>query len=63
MPRSGNGLAARPGLLPDDHYLPPGDLRGLPDEQEVAGQFRRTVIHEVANHFGIDDDRLSEFGW
>ncbi len=32
-------------------------------EQEVAGQVRRTVIHEVAHHFGIDDDRLSELGW
>jgi predicted Zn-dependent protease with MMP-like domain len=32
-------------------------------EQEVAGQVRRTVIHEVAHHFGIDDDRLAELGW
>jgi predicted Zn-dependent protease with MMP-like domain len=32
-------------------------------EQEVADQVRRTVIHEVAHHFGIDDDRLSELGW
>ena len=32
-------------------------------EQGVADQVRRTVIHEVAHHFGIDDDRLSELGW
>jgi predicted Zn-dependent protease with MMP-like domain len=32
-------------------------------EQEVADQVRRTVIHEVAHHFGIDDRRLSELGW
>lgn len=32
-------------------------------EQEVADQVRKTVIHEVAHHFGIDDDRLSELGW
>jgi len=32
-------------------------------EDEVAGQVRRTVIHEVAHHFGIDDDRLAELGW
>jgi len=32
-------------------------------EGEVAGQVRRTVIHEVAHHFGIDDDRLAELGW
>jgi predicted Zn-dependent protease with MMP-like domain len=30
---------------------------------EVAGEVRRTVIHEVAHHFGIDDDRLDELGW
>jgi predicted Zn-dependent protease with MMP-like domain len=32
-------------------------------EQEVADQVRRTVVHEVAHHFGIDDDRLTELGW
>jgi predicted Zn-dependent protease with MMP-like domain len=32
-------------------------------EQEVADQVRRTVIHEVAHHFGIGDDRLRELGW
>ena len=32
-------------------------------EDEVAGQVRRTVVHEVAHHFGIDDDRLRELGW
>jgi predicted Zn-dependent protease with MMP-like domain len=32
-------------------------------EQEVAAQVRRTVIHEIAHHFGIDDHRLGELGW
>jgi len=32
-------------------------------EQEVADQVRRTVIHEVAHHFGIGDRRLRELGW
>ena len=32
-------------------------------EEEVADQVRRTVIHEVAHHFGIDDARLRELGW
>ena len=32
-------------------------------EDQVADQVRRTVIHEVAHHFGIDDDRLDELGW
>lgn len=32
-------------------------------EEEVVEQVRRTVIHEVAHHFGIDDARLTELGW
>ena len=32
-------------------------------EQEVVETVRDTVIHEVAHHFGIDDDRLDELGW
>jgi predicted Zn-dependent protease with MMP-like domain len=32
-------------------------------EHEVAEQVRRTVIHEIAHHFGIDDARLRELGW
>ena len=33
------------------------------DEAEVVRQVRITVVHEVAHHFGIDDDRLEELGW
>jgi predicted Zn-dependent protease with MMP-like domain len=32
-------------------------------EEEVGEQVRRTVIHEVGHHFGIDDPRLRELGW
>jgi predicted Zn-dependent protease with MMP-like domain len=32
-------------------------------ETEVGEQVRRTVVHEVGHHFGIDDDRLRELGW
>ena len=32
-------------------------------EEEVVEMVRDTVIHEVAHHFGIDDDRLEELGW
>jgi predicted Zn-dependent protease with MMP-like domain len=30
---------------------------------EVEDQVRKTVIHEVAHHFGIGDERLRELGW
>lgn len=33
------------------------------DEQDVIDEVRITVVHEVAHHFGIDDDRLDELGW
>jgi predicted Zn-dependent protease with MMP-like domain len=32
-------------------------------EEEVVEQVRITVVHEVAHHFGIEDDRLDELGW
>ena len=32
-------------------------------DDEVVETVRDTVIHEVAHHFGIDDDRLEELGW
>ena len=32
------------------------------DEDAVREQVRRTVLHEIAHHFGISDDRLSELG-
>ena len=30
---------------------------------EVVEEVRVTVIHEIAHHFGIDDDRLHQLGW
>ena len=33
------------------------------DRDEVVDEVAVTVIHEVAHHFGIDDERLAELGW
>jgi|SRR5690606_33207400 len=30
--------------------------------QQIRAQVRRTVIHEIAHHFGISDGRLRELG-
>ncbi|MBO1753173.1 metallopeptidase family protein [Actinotalea sp. BY-33] len=30
---------------------------------EVVEEVAVTVVHEVAHHFGIDDERLHELGW
>ncbi|MDD7812373.1 metallopeptidase family protein [Mycolicibacter sinensis] len=32
-------------------------------DDEVVDEVRITVIHEIAHHFGIDDDRLHQLGW
>ena len=31
--------------------------------REVVELVRKTVIHEIGHHFGIDDQRLKELGW
>jgi len=51
-------------VLPDRISIYRHDLCEVcDDEDEVVRQVRITVIHEVAHHFGIDDDRLAELGW
>jgi predicted Zn-dependent protease with MMP-like domain len=32
-------------------------------EDEVVDEVLVTVIHEIAHHFGIDDERLQALGW
>jgi predicted Zn-dependent protease with MMP-like domain len=34
----------------------------FPDPAELEDEVRRTVVHELAHHLGIDDDRLDELG-
>lgn len=40
----------------------PMELRAA-SRDELAEVVRDTVVHELAHHFGIDDDRLDELGW
>ena len=32
-------------------------------EEEVVEEVLVTVVHELAHHFGIDDDTLDDLGW
>jgi predicted Zn-dependent protease with MMP-like domain len=34
----------------------------FPDPSELEAEVRMTVLHELAHHLGIDDDRLEELG-
>ncbi|HEV3472925.1 MAG TPA: metallopeptidase family protein [Actinomycetota bacterium] len=52
------------GVLPDKISIFKGPItRSYRSAEEIREQVRRTVIHEVAHHFGIDDERLDELGW
>jgi predicted Zn-dependent protease with MMP-like domain len=35
----------------------------FPDPDDLEAQVRTTVVHEIAHHIGIDDDRLAELGY
>lgn len=52
------------GELPDVIYIfrQPHLELGLPPD-ELHEEIARTLIHEVAHYFGIDDDHLDEIGW
>jgi predicted Zn-dependent protease with MMP-like domain len=32
-------------------------------EDEIVEEVAVTVVHELAHHFGIDDDELDRLGW
>jgi predicted Zn-dependent protease with MMP-like domain len=52
------------GVLPDRitiFRLP--TLRVCDTETDVVDEVAITVVHEIAHHFGIDDQRLHELGW
>ena len=37
--------------------------RDSEDRETLQEEVLVTVVHEVAHHFGIDDERLDELGW
>jgi predicted Zn-dependent protease with MMP-like domain len=52
------------GSLPDAITIYRDALLDICDTQEqVVEEVAITVVHEIAHHFGIDDDRLHELGW
>jgi len=50
--------------LPDRILIFRGPLLDLCEStEELEEEVRITVVHEIAHHFGIDDDRLHELGY
>ncbi|MGL5930081.1 MAG: metallopeptidase family protein [Dermatophilaceae bacterium] len=52
------------GSLPDRITLFRGPLIRMCDDVEtLTDEIAVTVVHEIAHHFGIDDDALHRLGW
>ena len=50
------------GALPDKITIFRGPLERLygADDEQLRAQIRHVVLHEIAHHFGISDERLVE---
>jgi predicted Zn-dependent protease with MMP-like domain len=56
-----SGYTFRP---PDQVFVYRGPLlRMCQDADELAEEVEVTVVHEIAHHFGIDDEQLHAWGW
>ncbi|TDQ53064.1 metallopeptidase family protein [Actinorugispora endophytica] len=52
------------GVLPDQVFIYWREILAVCETAEdVVDEVRITVVHEIAHHFGIDDERLHELGW
>ena len=62
VPLTGRGFYDR--ALPDKISIYRGPITRLARTREqIRLQVRKTVLHEIGHHFGIDEDRLHELGW
>jgi predicted Zn-dependent protease with MMP-like domain len=51
------------GALPDKITIFKGPLERDFATEDLEEQVRITVIHELAHHFGFEEDRIEELGW
>ena len=52
------------GVLPDRISIYREAILDVCDtEDQVVEEVAITVVHEIAHHFGIDEDTLHELGW
>jgi predicted Zn-dependent protease with MMP-like domain len=50
--------------LPDKITIFQGPLEALGgSQQELKKHIKKSVVHEIAHHFGIDDERIRELGY
>ena len=65
IPLTERGGESYVGALPDKIaiYRIPLEEEFGDDPEVLEDEIRITVVHEIAHHFGIDEDRLAELGW
>ncbi|MFI5834318.1 metallopeptidase family protein [Micromonospora sp. NPDC051300] len=52
------------GVLPDRILIYRNPILAICDtDEDVVDEVAVTVVHEIAHHFGIDDERLHALGW
>ena len=52
------------GALPDRIFVYRDAILSVCEtEDDVVDEVAITVVHEIAHHFGIDDERLHDLGW
>jgi len=52
------------GVLPDRITIYRNPILAIcDDEDDVVDEVAVTVVHEIAHHFGISDERLHALGW
>jgi predicted Zn-dependent protease with MMP-like domain len=52
------------GVLPDRITIYQDAITdSCADHDEVVHEVAVTVVHEIAHHFGIDEDTLHDLGW
>ncbi|WP_116113293.1 metallopeptidase family protein [Austwickia chelonae] len=64
IPKTERGWEWGEPMMPDRIFIFRGPtLRMCNSFEEVVDEVAITVVHEIAHHFGIDDERLHELGW
>jgi predicted Zn-dependent protease with MMP-like domain len=65
VPLTERGAESYAGVLPDtiEIYRIPLEEEFGHDPELLEEEIRVTVLHEIAHHFGISEERLDELGW
>jgi len=52
------------GRMPDVIYIFQEDIQAVcSSEEDLKKQVRKTVLHEIGHHFGLDEGDLSDLGY